>query len=395
MDAALKGGSVIGYCGFDPTADSLHVGSLLPIMGLLHLQRSNNRPVALIGGGTGLIGDPSGKTAERQLLDRDIIEHNAARIRAQIEPFLGNGPYSVANNVEWLGRLNLIEFLRDIGKHFSVNVMLQRDSVASRMENGISFTEFSYMLLQAYDYLELHRRYGVNLQIGGSDQYGNIVAGVDLIRRITGDTVHGQTMHLVTTASGTKFGKTEAGAVWLDPAKTSPYQFYQFWINIEDRDVGKYLRYFTLLDQDRIRELDIRTATSPQRREAQRALARDATTRVHGAKAAGIAEGMSELLFGGTPPTELSVEFLAALSAEIPSADVESMDVVEMLVAAKLVPSKGAARRLAEQGGVYVNNKRYNPTDGPLASDQLLPGQRLLLRKGARDYALVRVKSVA
>jgi tyrosyl-tRNA synthetase len=392
LDAALKARTIKGYCGFDPTADSLHVGSLLPLMGLVHLQLSGNHPVALIGGGTGLIGDPSGKRTERLLADRDVIEENAAKIQRQIEPFLANGDYTVTNNIEWLGELNLIEFLRDTGKHFSVNVMLQRESVSARMESGISFTEFSYMLLQAYDYLELHDRYGVNLQIGGSDQWGNIAAGVDLIRRVTGYTVHGQTFKLITTASGIKFGKTEAGAVWLDPEKTSPYQFYQFWINVDDRDASQYLRYFTLLDKDEILALEASKEASPEKRAAQRKLAFEVTKLVHGADSAAVVRDISELLFEKGDARGLSPAALKVLEREIPFFEMPMWDdwkvfVTDALVATGLVPSKGAARRLIDQGGVYINNaKRVGPDP-----DVPLEGQRYLLRKGSRDYALVRV----
>jgi tyrosyl-tRNA synthetase len=390
LDAALKAGTVKGYCGFDPTADSLHVGSLLPLMGLVHLQRSGNHPVALIGGGTGLIGDPSGKRAERPLADRELIEENAQKIWRQIEPFIPDA--QMVNNLDWLGDLNLIEFLRDIGKHFSVNVMLQRESVSARMEAGISFTEFSYMLLQGYDYLELHRRHGVNLQVGGSDQWGNIVAGVDLVRRVTGDTVHGQTFNLITTASGTKFGKTEAGAVWLDPEKTSPYQFFQFWINVDDRDVGQYLRYFTLLPRVEIESLEASTKISPEKRAAQRTLAFEVTKLVHGADSAAIVRDISELLFEKGDARSLSPAALNVLEREIPFFEMPTFDdwkvfITDALVATGLVPSKGAARRLIDQGGVYINNaKRVGPDP-----DVPLEGQRYLLRKGSRDYALVRV----
>jgi tyrosyl-tRNA synthetase len=390
LDAALKAGTVKGYCGFDPTADSLHVGSLLPLMGLVHLQRSGNQPVALIGGGTGLIGDPSGKRAERPLADRELIEENAQKIWRQIEPFIPDA--QMVNNLDWLGDLNLIEFLRDTGKHFSVNVMLQRESVSARMEAGISFTEFSYMLLQAYDYLELHRRHGVNLQIGGSDQWGNIVAGVDLIRRVTGDTVHGQTFNLITTASGTKFGKTEAGAVWLDPERTSPYQFYQFWINVDDRDVGQYLRYFTLLPRVEIESLEASTTLAPEKRAAQRTLAFEVTKLVHGPDAATLTREISVLLFDKSDARNLSPAALETLEGEIPFVEMPMWEdwrgfITDALVATGLAPSKGAARRLMEQGGVYINNAKRVGTD----PDVPLEGQRYLLRKGARDYALVRV----
>jgi tyrosyl-tRNA synthetase len=295
--------------------------------------------------------------------------------------------------------------MRDVGKHFSVNVMLAKESVRERLESGITYTEFSYMLLQAYDLLELHRREGVTMQIGGSDQWGNITAGTELIRRAAGGEAHALTLPLVTTASGTKFGKTAAGAVWLDPAETTPYRFWQFWINTDDRDASKYLRYFTLLPRETIEPLDRATSEQPERREAQLALANEVTTRVHGAEAARVAAEVSGVLFGGTDPATLSLEALEALRGEMPFTDLEAagapalsrddsrgVDVLELFVAARLVPSKGAARRLLEQGGLYVNGRRLAATDRHVGDDGLLPGRHLLLRKGARDYALVRLR---
>src|SRR3954462_2289938 len=275
---ALATDEVSGYVGFDPTAPSLHIGSLVPVMGLAHLQRAGHRPVALVGGGTGMIGDPSGKTSERPLASIEEIESNSRAIANQLERFLdfsGAQAARMRDNAEWLRPLKAVDFMRDVGKHFTINYMLAKDSVQSRIEGGISFTEFSYMLLQAYDFLELNRRDGVTLQIGGSDQWGNITAGLELIRRVEGTTAHALTMPLVTTASGTKFGKTEAGAVWLDATRTSPYKFYQYWINVDDRDAGKFLRMFTLLSHDEIEALDRATSEHPEKREAQRALARD------------------------------------------------------------------------------------------------------------------------
>jgi tyrosyl-tRNA synthetase len=397
---ALATSSLRGYCGFDPTAPSLHVGNLVPVMGLVHLQLAGHRPVALVGGGTGMIGDPSGKTTERQLNPREVVEENARCIRRQLEHFLDfEGPHAaiMLDNAEWLARLNLIDFLRDVGKHFSVNVMLAKESVKGRMESGISYTEFSYMLLQSYDFLEMHRRHGVTLQLGGSDQWGNITAGTELIRRMDGGTAHGLTMPLLTTASGTKFGKTEAGAVWLDPARTSPYQFYQFWMHADDRDVGKLLRYFTLLPRDEIESLDEATAARPERREAQHALAADVTARVHGAEASRVAQEVSTLLFAKGDPRRLSPAAFGALAKEIPYVEVsappagESLDAVDLFVAAGLVPSKGAARRLLEQGGLTVSGRRLTMEERFVRDEDYLAGRYLLLRKGARDYALVRV----
>jgi tyrosyl-tRNA synthetase len=403
LAAALARGPLSGYCGFDPTAPSLHVGSLVPVMGLVHLQRAGHRPVALVGGGTGMIGDPSGKSAERQLLTREAVEANVAGIRTQLERFLdfsGRRGALMRNNADWLLGYDLIGFLRDVGKHFTVNYMLQKEAVQSRLgsESGISYTEFSYVLLQAADYLELFRRDGVTLQLGGSDQWGNITAGATLVRKVEGAEAHALTLPLVTTASGAKFGKSEGNAVSLDPRLTSPYRFYQFWINVDDRDVGKYLRYFTLLPRDEVEALERTAAEHPERREAQQALARDVTARVHGEEAARAAAEVSGLLFGKAEAASLSPAALDALRGEVPfvevpaAADGGALDVVELLVAAQLAPSRGAAKRLVDQGGVYVNGRRVAGADRHVGTGSLLPGRHLLLRKGARDYALVQVR---
>jgi tyrosyl-tRNA synthetase len=388
-DAALAAGRVAGYVGFDPTADSLHIGSLLPIMALVHLGRAGHRPIALVGGGTGLIGDPSGKSTERPLADRELIAANGARIGRQLAHF----GLEVADNADWLVPLDAIGFLRDIGKHFTVNYMLQKDSVRSRMDAGISFTEFAYMLLQSCDFLELHRRQGVTLQLGGSDQWGNITAGIELVRRTTGAEAHGVTVPLVTTATGTKFGKTEAGAVWLDPARTSPYQFYQFWINVDDRDVGRYLRYFTLLPRDAIEALERTAAEHPERREAQRELANDVTTRLHGADAATAAREASELLFGRGDQSAVSTAVLDVLRKEIPYQECRTGEstILDVLVASGSAASKGDARRLIQQGAVSINGTRATPESTAIGDWPLLPGGHLLIKKGSRDYRLVRV----
>ena len=385
---------VSAYVGFDPTAASLHIGNLVPVMGLAHLQRAGHRPVALVGGGTGMIGDPSGRTSERQLLSEEEIEANSRAIEKQLSHFLdfkGAHAARMRDNAAWLRPLKAVEFMRDVGKHFTVNYMLAKESVQARIEGGISFTEFSYMLLQAYDFLELYRREGVTLQMGGSDQWGNITAGMELIRRVEGKTAHALTMPLVTTASGSKFGKTEAGAVWLDPERTSPYQFYQYWINADDRDAGKYLRFFTLLPRKEIEALDKLIASTPEKREAQQALARDVTARVHGEEAARVAEEVSKVLFGKTDPTALSEPVLKALSKEVPFGEVaETPALFDALVVLKLAASKGAARRLVEQGGVYINGERAG-ADTTLKATKPLAGRYYLLRKGARDYGLLRV----
>ena len=409
LDAALRAGVVTGYCGFDPSASSLHVGSLVPVMGLVHLQRSGHRPIALVGGGTGLIGDPSGKSQERQLLSPDIVEQNAQGIRGQLERFLDfDGPRGalMRNNADWLVQLRAVDFMRDVGKHFTVNYMLQKESVKGRMEGGISYTEFSYMLLQAYDFLELHRRDGATLQVGGSDQWGNVTAGIELIRRTTGATANGLTFPLVTTASGTKFGKTEAGAVWLDATRTSPYRFYQFWLNVEDRDVGQHLRYFTLLSRADVESLEREIAEHPERREAQRALARDVTQRVHAEDGLRAAEEVSAFMFGDEDPRNLSAAALAMLRAEAPFAELRlgdvsgggvdggdvQLDVLKLAVGAKVAASNGAARRLLEQGGLSINKRRLAPTERYVPVDvALIRGEYVVVGKGRRDYALVRV----
>ena len=393
---ALATTEVSGYVGFDPTAPSLHVGNLVPVMGLAHLQRAAHRPIALVGGGTGLIGDPSGKTSERPLASAEEIESNSRAIARQLERFLdftGAKAARMLDNAAWLKPLKAVEFMRDVGKHFTVNYMLAKDSVQSRIEGGISFTEFSYMLLQAYDFLELSRREGVTLQMGGSDQWGNITAGLELIRRVDGRTAHALTLPLVTTASGTKFGKTESGAVWLDPARTSPYKFYQYWINADDRDASKYLRLFTMLSKQEIEALDKLTVSAPEKRGAQQALAREVTARVHGADAARVAEEVSQVLFGKTDPTSLGEPVLRALSEEVPFAEVPAVPgLLDALVTLKLAASKGAARRLVEQGGVYLNGQRVMGSTEMTAATPLA-GRYYLLRKGARDYGLLAVKS--
>jgi len=401
---ALQSGPVTGYCGFDPTAPSLHVGNLVPVMGLLHLQRAGNRPMILVGGGTGLIGDPSGKKSERTLNTPEIVAANVRGIRAQLEKFLSfDGPNAavVRDNADWLTKVGAIEFMRDVGKHFTINYMLQKESVKSRLETGISYTEFSYMLLQAYDFLELYRRDGVTLQIGGSDQWGNMTAGMELIRRVEGGDANVATMPLVTTAAGTKFGKSEAGAVWLDAARTSPYQFYQFWVNTDDRDVGKFLRYFTLLDRAEIERLEVATAEHPERREAQRALAADVTRRVHGDAAVSAVTEVSAFLFGKGDPRTLSAAALSALASEIPAGRIatepalDSERVIEALTTepTALFKSKGEARRMIQQGGLYLNGERIGLERQPIPAGQLLHGRYLLARKGARNYALLEVES--
>jgi tyrosyl-tRNA synthetase len=407
VPSALATGPISAYIGFDPTGSSLHVGSLVPIMILVHLQRAGHRPVALVGGGTGMIGDPSGKTTERQLLTPEQVADNVAGIRAQLEHFLefeGPSAARMRDNAAWLNNLQLVDFLRDTGKHFTVNYMLQKESVRSRMDAGISFTEFSYMLLQAYDFLELRRRDGVTLQLGGSDQWGNITAGIELIRRVDGAEAHGLTVPLVTTSTGTKFGKTESGAVWLDAERTSPYAFYQFWRATDDADVGRYLRYYTLLSRAEIEALDAATASAPEQRAAQTALARDVTRRVHGASALEAAEQVSTFFFGGLDPRELTDQAFAILRAEAPYAEVDtaavasesdaaSFDAFKLLTASGLAASNGAAKRLLEQGGVSVNKRKIGASDRLVPRDgALLRGGHIVVGKGKRDYAVLKVR---
>jgi tyrosyl-tRNA synthetase len=404
---ALSAGQVSGYCGFDPTADSLHVGSLVPIMGLVHLQRAGHRPVALVGGGTGLIGDPSGRASERPLADIAVIASNGEGIRRQLERFLdfsGPNAATLRNNADWLVPLQMVPFLRDVGKHFGINYMLAKESVKSRLEEGITFTEFAYMLLQAYDFLELHRRFGVTLQVGGSDQWGNITAGTDLVRRTTGAAVHGVTFPLVTRSDGSKFGKSEAGNVWLDPARTSPYRFYQFWINADDRDTSKYLRYFTLMEREEVEALDRALAERPESREAQAALAFDVTSRVHGDEAARTARDVSRLLFDRkADPRALGPSALQVLREEIPFRRLSAVrdvsletaeqtvqaSVLDMLVETGLVKSKGEARRQLQQGAVTVNGRRLGAEEQYVSATEAIAGSSYLIRKGSRDIALV------
>ncbi len=402
LAAHLAAAPATAYCGFDPTAPSLHVGNLVPVMALMHLQRAGHRPIALVGGGTGMIGDPSGKNSERSLQSLEVIEDNARSIGAQLERFLDfTGPHAarMANNVDWLGPLGLLDFLRTTGKHFTVNYMLAKDSVKSRLDAGISYTEFTYMLLQAHDYAELHQRHGVTLQLGGSDQWGNMTAGLELIRRTVGAEAHVLTCPLVTTASGQKFGKSEAGAVYLDPERTSPYRFYQFWLGADDRDVTRWLRYFTLLSREDIAALDDATASRPEQREAQRTLAADVTIRVHGADVLRTVEEISQVLFGKGDPRALTEPTLRAMSGEVPFAEVDApadgtgVDALDLAVATGLAKSRGDAKRLVEQGGVSVNGRKMSMADRTVSTDAWLAGRHLLVKKGSRDWGLVRVRA--
>ncbi len=385
------------YCGFDPTAPSLQLGNLVPLMLLKHFQLAGHRPIVLMGGGTGLIGDPSGKPGERPLLGKDEARANVERMRAQMARFLEftDDRALIKNNADWLVNEQLVEFLRTVGKHFTINIMLQKESVKARLEAGLSFTEFSYMLLQAYDYLQLFDREKCTLQVGGSDQWGNITAGVDLIRRARGGDVHGLVAPLITTASGAKFGKSEAGAIYLDPTLTSPYKFYQFWVNTDDRDVETYLKLFSLRSKDGpdgIAALMGMQTRHPGHREAQGHLANELTERVHGKESMESVVAASAILFGDWDPQRAQAGAFNILAQEIPTGAVHRTGValVDAVVASGLVKSKSEARRQLEQGGIYVNQKRETG-DRPLADGDWLAGGNLLLRKGKKDYALLRV----
>jgi tyrosyl-tRNA synthetase len=392
--------SVTLYAGFDPTASSLHVGHLLPAISLARAARFGHRAIAVIGGGTGMIGDPSGKSQERTLLSADVIAGNVSGIRSQLSQLLGDSPnVRIVDNADWLATTGLLDFLRDTGKHFTVNYMLQKDSVSRRLgsEDGISFTEFSYLLLQAHDFLQLFERHGCTLQIGGSDQWGNITAGIDLIRRVRAGKAHGLVMPLLTTAAGVKFGKTEAGAVWLDPARTSPFRFYQFWLNTDDRDVATYLKFMTFLDASRIGDIERLVGESPERREAQRVLADEMTTMVHGAKAAARAAHASAVLFSDDITT-LSVDEVLAVFEDVPSTELPRVDVegagialVDLIAKVQLAPSKGEARRLVQSGGVYVNNRRASDVQARITEEQAIGGRLFVVRKGPRHNHLIRL----
>jgi tyrosyl-tRNA synthetase len=381
------------YIGFDPTASSVHVGTLLPIMALARLQRFGHTPIALVGGGTGMIGDPSGKSQERTLLSIEEIDANARGIRAQLERFLDfhatPNAARMVNNADWLRTIGLLEFLRDTGKHFSVNLMLSRESVKRRLEDGISFTEFSYQLLQAHDYLHLFRVMKCTLQMGGSDQWGNIVAGTDLIRRVESGKAHGLVLPLVTTSAGTKFGKTESGTVWLDPARTSERDFYQFWLNTDDRDVIKYLKFFTWLDRAAIDALETSLQTEPGARVAQRTLAEEVTRNVHGEGAVTRAQSDAALRFGGTLTAEALQ--LVTPTASVPSGRIASgLTVTELLLIAGLAKSKSEAFRLIEQGGVSINDAAVTDPRAAVSIEQAL-GNRFKVAKGKRSVGIVEV----
>ncbi|MFI7576983.1 tyrosine--tRNA ligase [Micromonospora sp. NPDC049497] len=391
----LDGGAAAFYVGFDPTAPSLHVGHLMQVTTARRLQLTGHRPLLLVGGATGQIGDPK-ESAERTLNPPEVVESWVARIRDQLAPFVsyeGANAAQLVNNLDWTGEMSVIEFLRDVGKHFPVNKMLAREVVKARLESGISFTEFSYQLLQAHDFFELHRRHGCQLQFGGSDQWGNITAGVDYVRRRGAGPVQAFTTPLVTKSDGTKFGKTEGGAIWLDPEMTSPYAFYQFWVNVDDRDVGRYLRCFSFRSREELEALEKETAERPAARAAQRALAEELTTLVHGEREMAQVVAASQALFGRGSLEELTPTTLRAALTEAGLVHLTELpDVAGLLRESGLVPSLKEARRVIAEGGAYVNNTRVSEVDAQLTPEDLLHGRYLVLRRGKRSFAGVELR---
>jgi tyrosyl-tRNA synthetase len=402
LGAWLASGRRTLYAGFDPTADSLHVGSLLPLLMLRRFQRAGHRPIAVVGGATGMIGDPSGKSDERQLLSPQTLASNVAGLEKQMRQFLDfdRDAALLVNNADWLGRMSYIEFLRDVGKNFPVNVMMAKDSIKSRLEredSGISYTEFSYMLLQAYDFVHLHRAHRCEMQIGGSDQWGNITAGIDLARRMDGVQLCGMTSPLLLKSDGSKMGKTEAGAIWLDPRRTSPYAFYQYWIRTDDADAGKCLRFLTELPREEIESLDRLRAENAAANDSQRELARHLTRIVHGPNGLEKAEAATAIFFGGEISQGMDAADLQQIFVDVPSQSAprdrlagEGMPLVEALVLSTLAKSKGEARRTIEQGGAYVNNRRQVAVDARLSEQDLVGETMIVLRSGKKNYALLR-----
>ncbi len=398
LRAALTEGSVRFYVGFDPTAPSLHMGNLVQLVTARRLQDAGHTPYALVGGATGMIGDPK-DSGERTLNSLDTVKEWTERVRAQVEPFLGfegENAATMVHNYDWTENLSTIDFLRDIGKHFPVNRMLARDVVKSRLEAGISYTEFSYVLLQSMDFLQLFRQHGVTLQFGGSDQWGNLTGGVELIRRADGGKVHAFATPLITKADGTKYGKTEGGALWLDPEMLSPYAFHQFWLNAEDEKIGELLRTFTFLPREEIEALEARHAEKPFLREAQKVLADEVSSLVHGAGETAQARAAAEALFGGGDITTLSSATLAAALSEAGAVDVDAADgipgVVDLLTLTGLATSKGEARRTVTEGGIYLNNVRVEDVDHVPTSSDLVAGSWLVLRRGKKRFAGVRMR---
>jgi tyrosyl-tRNA synthetase len=396
LGSALADGPISLYCGFDPTAASLHVGHLTQVLTMRRLQLAGHHPYALVGGATGLIGDPR-MSGERVLNDAEIVTAWVESLRGQISRFLdleGEFAVTMVNNLDWIGRMSALDFLRDMGKHYRMGTMLAKDTVARRLQSdeGISYTEFSYQVLQGIDYLELHRRHGVSLQYGGNDQWGNLLSGVDLIHKVEGHDVHALTTPLVTKADGTKFGKSEGGAVWLDAELTSPYAFHQFWLNAADADVVNYLRYFTFRSQEEIAELEQATENASHERAAQKALADEITTMVHGARATEQAKAAAAVLFGRGDVRSLDEQTVLAIARELPGSEVSATTpLVDAFVAAGIAQSKGAARRDADGGGLSVNGEKVSADDlaREIGELDLLPGARLLLRRGRKNAAMV------
>jgi tyrosyl-tRNA synthetase len=401
LRAALNAGIVTFYCGFDPTAPGLHIGNLVQLITMRRLQRAGHRPIAIVGGATGLIGDPSGKSAERVLNERDVVASWVERIRAEVGRFLDFSPgptgATAVSNLDWTGQLSAIDLLRSIGKHFPVNQMLSREVVRGRLDaGGISYTEFSYQVLQANDYLELHNRYGCTLETGGSDQWGNLVSGVDLIRRVTGDTVHALATPLITKPDGTKYGKTEGDAVWLSQDLMSSYAFYQWWLNRADAEMPGLLRVFSFRSQAQIEELEKEIAERPRARVAQRLLAEELTTLVHGAAELDRVQAASQALFGQGDLRALDAATLAAAVAEVPNAEVIRLagdlpPTVDLMLACGIVKSKSEARRAISEGGAYLNNERISDVDAVPSGGDLLHGEFLVLRRGRRTVGAVRL----
>jgi tyrosyl-tRNA synthetase len=395
---ALNPGPVTVYCGFDPTAPGLHIGNLVQLLTLSRMQRAGHRPIGLVGGATGLIGDPSGKSAERVLNPREVVAQWVERIRGEVARFLdfepGPSGALLVSNLEWTENLSALEFLRDIGKHFPVSQMLSRESVKARLEaGGISYTEFSYQILQAYDYLELFRRHGCTLQLGGSDQWGNLVSGVDLIRRVTGSTAHALATPLIAKPDGRKYGKTEGGAIWLSPELMSPYAFYQFWINRSDAEVPGLLRVFTFRTAEEIEALEQQTRDKPAARAGQHVLAEDVTTLVHGAQECAKAVAASRALFGQGELADLDERTLADALAEVPGISIARSPDEPLPTVADLVASKSAARRAVAEGGAYLNNRKVMSEDARPGQADLVHGRFLVLRRGKRTVSAVEVTS--
>lgn len=393
-----------GYIGFDPTADSLGVGNLVQVMMLLHFQKAGHKPIALVGGATGMVGDPSGKSAERNLLSEDILTHNQNCQLEQLKRFLdfdcGKNSAEIVNNYDWFKNFGFLEFIRDIGKHISVNYMMAKDSVKSRLEHGMSFTEFSYQLVQGYDFYYLYKNHDVKLQMGGSDQWGNIVTGTELIKRKDGASAYALTTPLIKKADGTKFGKTESGNIWLDPKKTSSYKFYQFWLNSSDEDVKNYIRIFTLKLKEEIEGLEKEQVINPNLRQLQNSLAEDITIRVHGKEALEKAKSASKILFGESTSTELRQlneeeildVFEGVSSGEISRNDIDNgINILDLLVNSKATTSKAEARRLIQQGGLKINKEKFDNAEGIINSDHLLQNKFVLIQKGKKNYHLVLV----